>query len=94
MGELKDNDNKCNQFRWSTPMDHLMLEILTEEAQLGNKPSNTFKHSSFIRVAQVVTQKFRVRCEPKHVENHPRTIKSTWSTITKLRNKSGFGVIT
>ncbi|KAK5826115.1 hypothetical protein PVK06_021025 [Gossypium arboreum] len=31
------------QFRWTKLMEHLFLEILAEEAQKGNKPSNTFK---------------------------------------------------
>ena len=91
MGKTKDNDNKANQFRWSTPIDHLLLEILAEEAQLSNKPSNIFKHASILRVAKLVSEKFECQCEPKHVDNHLRTIKGIWKTITKLRNKSGFG---
>ncbi|KAK5818587.1 hypothetical protein PVK06_023530 [Gossypium arboreum] len=34
------------QFRWTKSMEHLFLEILAEEAEKGNKPSNTFKLDS------------------------------------------------
>jgi hypothetical protein len=40
--EEKDSKN----FRWSQPMDHMLLEILDDEALQGNKPFNTFKPSS------------------------------------------------
>ncbi|MFQ6641562.1 hypothetical protein Gotur_014377 [Gossypium turneri] len=42
------------QFRWTKPMEHLFLEILVEEAQKGNKPSNTFKAVSINRVARQI----------------------------------------
>jgi len=32
-----------------------------------------------------------VQCEPKHVDNHLKTVKKEWGIITKLKNKSGFG---
>lgn len=92
MVKSKNTDNKSKYFRWAVPMSHQILEILAEEAQLGNKPSNTFKHSSFVRVAEAISGKFRLPCEPKHFENHLRTIKDAWGIIMKIRNqKSGFG---
>ena len=32
-----------------------------------------------------------MQCKPNHVENHFRTMKKEQGTITKLKNKSGFG---
>ncbi|KAL9350858.1 hypothetical protein Peur_058113 [Populus x canadensis] len=61
----------------------MLLEILAEEALKGSKPSSTFKAESFV--------KFNVQCEPKHVDNHLKTVKKEWRIITKLKNKSGFG---
>ncbi|KAG8501500.1 hypothetical protein CXB51_003811 [Gossypium anomalum] len=40
-------------------MEHLFLEILAEEAQKGNKPSNTFKAVSFNRVAVAISERFQ-----------------------------------
>ncbi|KAK5842868.1 hypothetical protein PVK06_005282 [Gossypium arboreum] len=42
-----NKEGTSKQFRWSKPMERLFLEILAEEAQKGNKPSNTFKEVSF-----------------------------------------------
>uniref|UniRef100_A0A0V0HHK7 Putative ovule protein n=1 Tax=Solanum chacoense TaxID=4108 RepID=A0A0V0HHK7_SOLCH len=30
-------------------------------------------------------------CSPKHVENHLKTLRSTWNTVQTLLNKSGLG---
>ncbi|KAI9401708.1 hypothetical protein POPTR_001G157750v4 [Populus trichocarpa] len=72
-------------------MSHMLLEILAEEALKGSKPSSTFKAESFVKVATEISQKFNVQCEPKHVDNHLKTVKKEWGIITKLKNKSGFG---
>ena len=32
-----------------------------------------------------------MQCVPKHVDNHLKTVKKEWGTITKLKNKSDFG---
>jgi hypothetical protein len=69
----------------------MLLEILAEETLKGSKPSSTFKAESFVKVATEISQKFNVQCEPKHVENHLKTVKKEWGIITKLKNKSGFG---
>jgi len=72
-------------------MSHMLLEILVEEALKGSKPSSIFKAESFVKVAIEISQKFNVQCEPKHVDNHLKTVKKEWGIITKLKNKSGFG---
>ncbi|MFQ6659354.1 hypothetical protein Gotur_028270 [Gossypium turneri] len=40
-------------------MEHLFLEILAEEAQKGNKPSNTFKTISINGVAATISKRFQ-----------------------------------
>lgn len=79
------------QFRWSRPMERLMLELLADDVKLGNRPNNSFKPSSFTRVVNAIKDKFEVTCSAEHVENHLRTVRSAWSTIVKIREKSGFG---
>ncbi|PPS18284.1 hypothetical protein GOBAR_AA02288 [Gossypium barbadense] len=72
-------------------MEHLFLEILADEAQKGNKPSNTFKAVSFNCVAVAIFERFQVQCDAKHVENHLRTVKNQWQIICAIRDESGFG---
>ena len=43
----KMNGSKTKQLRWTTAMEHTMLEVLAKEVRKGNKPSNTFKTSSY-----------------------------------------------
>ncbi|KAK8594345.1 hypothetical protein V6N13_126153 [Hibiscus sabdariffa] len=78
-------------FRWTKPMESLFLEILAEEAQKGNKPSNTFRAVSIKRVATTISERFQVQCDAKHVENHLRTVKNTWKTICTIREESELG---
>jgi len=56
-------------------MSHILLEILAEEALKGSKPSSTFKAEFFVKVATEISRKFNVQCEPKHVDNHLKTVK-------------------
>ncbi len=94
MGKAKDQekDIKNKQFTWSRPMQCLLLEILANDATQGNKPSDTLMPGSFARATQAISEKFGVECQPNHVENCLRTIKSIWSTITQLRDrKNSFG---
>ncbi|OMO51093.1 hypothetical protein CCACVL1_30010 [Corchorus capsularis] len=87
----KDVVGTSKQFRWTKPMERVMLEILAEETQKGNKPSNVFKPTSLHRVAATISERFNVVCESNHVENHLKTVKSTWQLITTIRGSSGFG---
>ncbi|XP_052482937.1 uncharacterized protein LOC105784162 isoform X1 [Gossypium raimondii] len=86
-----NKEGASKQFRWTKPMEHVFLEILAEEAQKGNKPSNTFRAVSINRVAEAISERFQVQCDAKHVENHLRTIKNQWQIICKIRGESGFG---
>ncbi|KAF7851785.1 hypothetical protein BT93_L2640 [Corymbia citriodora subsp. variegata] len=90
MGKYKANEEKVKQFRWSKPMERVLLEILADKAIKGNKPLSTFRPSSIARVVDTINDKFGISCEPDHVENHLKTVKSNWKTIQTLRGKSGF----
>ncbi|XP_016681522.2 uncharacterized protein [Gossypium hirsutum] len=85
-----NKEETSKQFRWTKPMEHVFLEILADEAQKGNKPSNTFKAISINRVVDAISERFQVQCDAKHVENHLRTIKNQWQIICKIRGESGF----
>ena len=93
MGVKKDTQKEkdVKNFRWSQPMENLLLEILANETLQGNKPSNIFKPSSYRKVVEAINEKFGVDCSQKNVENRFRTVKGNWNTITKLCQKSGFG---
>ncbi|PPD94848.1 hypothetical protein GOBAR_DD08129 [Gossypium barbadense] len=86
-----NKEGTSKQFRWTKSMEHVFLEILAEEAQKGNKPSNTFKEASINRVVKAISKRFQVQCDAKHVENHLRTVKNQWQIICKIRGESGFG---
>ncbi|XP_052874430.1 L10-interacting MYB domain-containing protein-like [Gossypium arboreum] len=86
-----NKEGTSKQFRWTKPMEHLFLEILTEEAQKGNKPSNTFKAVSISRVAEAISERFQVQCDAKHVKNHSRVLKNQWQIICTILGESGFG---
>ncbi|KAH1072770.1 hypothetical protein J1N35_025098 [Gossypium stocksii] len=86
-----NKEGTSKQFRWTKPMEHLFLEILAEEAQKGNKPSNSFKAFSINRVAEAISERFQVHCDAKHMENHLRTVKNQWQIICTIRDQSGFG---
>ncbi|KAF3662341.1 hypothetical protein FXO38_11228 [Capsicum annuum] len=79
------------QFRWSKPMEYLMLEILADGVKQENKSTNQFKTSSFNRVLNAINEQLGMDCSSKHVENHLKTIRNTWITIQILLNKSGLG---
>ncbi|KAM3237914.1 hypothetical protein P3L10_012944 [Capsicum annuum] len=72
-------------------MKYLMLEILADEVKQGNKSTNQFKASSFNHVSNAINEQLGMDCSSKHVENHLKTIRNTWSTIQTLLNKSGLG---
>ncbi|XP_052883493.1 uncharacterized protein LOC128292647 [Gossypium arboreum] len=72
-----NKEGTSKQFRWTKLMEHFFLEILAEEAQKGNKPSNTFKTVSINQVDEAISEKFQVQCDAKHVESHLRTIKNS-----------------
>nr|POE81998.1 hypothetical protein CFP56_61624 [Quercus suber] len=68
-----------------------MLTLLVEEAAKGNKPSNTFKASSFDLVAKEISTQFGVEYHPSYVENRLWTLRNMWKEIQTLRKKSGLG---
>ncbi|KAK5839673.1 hypothetical protein PVK06_008499 [Gossypium arboreum] len=56
-----NKEGTAKLFRWTKLMEHLFLEILAEEAQKGNKPSNTFEAVSINRVVAAISKKFQVQ---------------------------------
>ncbi|KAM3360898.1 hypothetical protein P3S68_015752 [Capsicum galapagoense] len=72
-------------------MEYLILEILADEVKQGNKSMTQFKASSFNRVSNAINEQLGMNFSSKHVENHLKTIRNTWSTIQTLLNKSDFG---
>ncbi|KAM3248656.1 hypothetical protein P3L10_010425 [Capsicum annuum] len=89
--ELNHGKKGEKQFRWSKLMEYLMLEILADEVNQGNKSTNQFKASSFNRVLNAINEQLEIDCSSKHMKNHLKTIRNTWSTIQTLPNKSGLG---
>ncbi|XP_070031311.1 uncharacterized protein [Nicotiana tomentosiformis] len=80
------------QFRWTKPMEYLMLEILADEVKQRNTSTNQFKAISFNRVSNAIKQQLGMEeCSPKHVENHLKILRSTWNTVQPLLNKSSLG---
>ncbi|PPS19007.1 hypothetical protein GOBAR_AA01558 [Gossypium barbadense] len=65
-----NKEGTSKQFRWTKPMEHVFLEILVEEAQKGNKPSNTFKTISIKRVVEAIFERFK-----------SNTMRSMWKII-------------
>ena len=76
MSKNKDKVGDSKQFRWLPPMHEMMLKILAEEARKGNKPSSTFRASSFALVAKEITSQFGVECHPSYVDNRMRTLRT------------------
>ena len=91
MSKGKEKASGTKQFSWLPPMHTTLLRLLAEEAAKGNKPSRTFKASSFVFVAKEIFVQFGVECHPSYVENRMRTLKTMWTTIQTIRKKSGFG---
>ncbi|XP_016741273.2 L10-interacting MYB domain-containing protein-like [Gossypium hirsutum] len=87
----RNKKGTSKQFRWTKPMEHVFLEILAEEAQKGNKPSNTFRAVSINLVVEAISKRFQVQCDAKYVENHLRTVKNQRQIICKIRGESSFG---
>ena len=88
----KKVEGKSKQFRWTRPMERMLLEILADEVKIGNRPNNAFRVSSFNRVASAINEKYGVECLSSNVDHHLRTLKTTWSTIEGLRlSKTGLG---
>nr|POE74897.1 hypothetical protein CFP56_22095 [Quercus suber] len=90
MSKGKEKMSTSKQFRWLPPMHEMMLRILAQENAKGNKPSSTFKAGSFSLVAKEISAQFGVECHPSYVENRMWTLRIMWSTIEKLRKRSGF----
>uniref|UniRef100_A0A803LVE2 Myb/SANT-like domain-containing protein n=1 Tax=Chenopodium quinoa TaxID=63459 RepID=A0A803LVE2_CHEQI len=72
-------------------MSKELLEFLAEEVRKGHRPNNTFRTSSFIDAAKMISEKFHTTCIADHVENHMRTVRITWGVISQVRGRSGFG---
>ncbi|KAJ8428051.1 hypothetical protein Cgig2_027622 [Carnegiea gigantea] len=69
-----------------------LLIFLANEVQKENRPSNSFKSSSYVATANAISKKFNVKCLPEYIDNHLKIVKNAWAVISKLRGKeSGFG---
>uniref|UniRef100_A0A803L0H7 Transposase n=1 Tax=Chenopodium quinoa TaxID=63459 RepID=A0A803L0H7_CHEQI len=90
MWTVKNEEKKAN-FRWSKDMSKELLNFLAEEVKKGNRPNNTFRTSSFVAAAKIISEKFQTNCTSEHVENHMKTVRNAWVAISTVRNSYGFG---
>ncbi|XP_021741412.1 uncharacterized protein LOC110707688 [Chenopodium quinoa] len=88
--KVKNEEKKAN-FRWSKDMSKELLNFLAEEVKKGNRPNNTFRTSSFVAAAKIISEKFQTNCTSEHVENHMKTVRNAWVAISTVRNSYGFG---
>ncbi|XP_021741337.1 uncharacterized protein LOC110707616 [Chenopodium quinoa] len=84
-------EEKKVNFRWSKDMSKELLDFLAEEVKKGNRPNNTFRTSSFVAAAKIISGKFQTNSTSEHVENHMKTVRNAWVAISTVRNNSGFG---
>uniref|UniRef100_A0A803MGA7 Myb/SANT-like domain-containing protein n=1 Tax=Chenopodium quinoa TaxID=63459 RepID=A0A803MGA7_CHEQI len=84
-------EEKKTNFCWSKDMSKELLDFLAEEVKKGNRPNNTFRTSSFVAAAKIISEKFQTNCTSEHVENHMKTVRNAWVAISTVRNNSGFG---
>uniref|UniRef100_A0A803MJL9 DDE Tnp4 domain-containing protein n=1 Tax=Chenopodium quinoa TaxID=63459 RepID=A0A803MJL9_CHEQI len=81
MGEVIKEEKKAN-FRWSKDMSKELLDFLAEEVKKGNRPNNTFRTSSFVTAAKIISEKFQTNCTSEHVENRMKTVRNAWVAIS------------
>ncbi|KAL2902043.1 L10-interacting MYB domain-containing protein [Bienertia sinuspersici] len=93
LGHNGTKEEKKVHFHWLKNMSKELLEFLAEEVRKGNTPNNTFRTSSFVVAAKVISEKFQVNCTTEHVENHMKTVRNSWATISIIRNNYRFGNI-
>uniref|UniRef100_A0A803MVA9 Myb/SANT-like domain-containing protein n=1 Tax=Chenopodium quinoa TaxID=63459 RepID=A0A803MVA9_CHEQI len=74
-------EKKVN-FRWSKDMSKELLDFLAEEVKKGNRPNNTFRTSSIVAAAKIISEKFQTNCTSEHVENHMNTVRNAWVAIS------------
>nr|POE89257.1 cytochrome p450 [Quercus suber] len=92
-------DSSTSSFLWAMTLldSHPKIDqacgffSFLHEATKGNKPSSTFKASSFALVAKEISAQFGVERHPSFVDNWMQTLRTLWSTIQTIRKKSGFG---
>ncbi|XLU64533.1 hypothetical protein S245_023742 [Arachis hypogaea] len=70
-------------------MDGLMLEVLKEQKNKGQKEDRTFSTESYRKVVEKINEKFSVSINKSKVLNRLKTLKEQMVLAKEINQKSG-----
>ncbi|XLS90917.1 hypothetical protein HN51_066925 [Arachis hypogaea] len=85
-----EGKNECDTyFKWTIEMDGLMLEVLKEQKNKGQKEDIAFSAESYRKVVEKINEKFSVSINKSKVLNHLKTLKEQMVLAKEINQKSG-----
>ncbi|XP_049361528.1 uncharacterized protein LOC125826253 [Solanum verrucosum] len=76
---------------FKTQVDVFNLKMLKLLKALKGVKAIKPKERDVKKLENAINEQLGMDCSPKHVENHLKTLRSTWNTVQTLLNKSGLG---
>ncbi|XLR19114.1 hypothetical protein S83_047026, partial [Arachis hypogaea] len=87
-----EGKNECDTyFKWTMEMDGLMLEVLKEQKNKGQKEDRAFSAESYRKVVEEINEKFSVGINKSKVLNRLKTLKKQMVLAKEINQKSGVG---
>ncbi|XLT40138.1 hypothetical protein HN873_071430, partial [Arachis hypogaea] len=87
-----EGKNECDTyFKWTMEMDGLMLEVLKEQKNKGQKEDRAFSAESYRKVVEKINEKFSVSINKSKVLNRLKTLKEQMVLAKEINQKSGIG---
>ncbi|XLS85905.1 hypothetical protein HN51_036071 [Arachis hypogaea] len=85
-----EGKNECDTyFKWTMEMDGLMLEVLKEQKNKGQKEDRAFSAESYRKVVEEINEKFSVSINKSKVLNRLKTLKEQMVLAKEINQKSG-----
>ncbi|XLT56136.1 hypothetical protein HN873_048740 [Arachis hypogaea] len=85
-----EGKNECDTyFKWTMEMNGLMLEVLKEQKNKGQKEDRAFSAESYRKVVEEINEKFSVSINKSKVLNRLKTLKKQMVLAKEINQQSG-----
>ncbi|MED6128643.1 hypothetical protein PIB30_099868, partial [Stylosanthes scabra] len=89
--DVEEKHDRDNYFKWTMEMDGLMLEVLKEQKNKGQKEDRAFSAEAYRKVVDEINDKFLLNINKSKVLNCLKTLKEQMVLAKEIEQKSEVG---
>jgi hypothetical protein len=91
-GAASSRSIRASPINWTKPMDELIVNVLMDQVNLGQKCDNgTFTTAAWRAVVKALNEEMRINVDITQCKSHMKHLRSQYHIVKDIKSYSGFG---